>query len=99
MPNRSRQKGDREERAIVNLHIEEGHQCYRTLESGKRPSGPTWDVTLQTQKAILHGECKHRANGFKEIYGWLKNDFLTIRADNKERLYVVPERVWKELIK
>ena len=107
---KSKTKGDREERDVVNTHLRWGFQCERTLESGARSNSPvTWDINLHIDKntgylgaperETLKGECKVRANGFKEIYRWIENvDFLTIRADRRERLYVIPERIWKELL-
>lgn len=99
----SRNKGNNEERAIVNLHREWGIQAKRTLENGKRSDGSaTWDIDIYhkgTDYTPLIGECKVRGSGFSQIYEWLGiNDFLTIRADRKERLYVVPERVWQQLL-
>lgn len=100
MVNFSKNKGSKEERAIVNKHREQGFVIERTLESGKRSDGSnTWDLNLETPTGILKGECKIQANGFKQIYEWLKNDFLTIRADNKKRLYVVTEDLWFKLLK
>lgn len=101
MANKSRNKGDREERDVVNLLRSLGISCERTLESGKRPDGSnTWDITIfPNPDSIMRGECKVRADGFKQIYDWLKNDFLTIRADRKERLYVIPERFFIKLLK
>ena len=98
-----RVKGSREERAVVAMHRELGFKCERTLEGGARSDGShTYDIDLYARGedgAALIGECKIKAQGYKTIYDELSiNDFLTIRADNKERLYVVPERVWKELI-
>ncbi len=100
MTNKSRNKGDREEREVINLLRSLGVSCERTLESGKRPDGSnTWDITIYPDpNSILRGECKVRADGFKQIYDWLKNDFLTIRADRKERLYVIPERFFIKLL-
>jgi hypothetical protein len=99
MPNRSRQKGDREERAIVNNHKALGIKAERTLESGKRSDGSsTWDINLETPIGSLKGECKVKKSGFKMIYDWLKNDFLTIRTDGNERLYIVPERIWEKIM-
>lgn len=103
MGNPSRQKGDREERAVVNLHRKWGLHANRTLESGKRSDGSDpVDIDLYiwgVDKAPAIGECKVRGSGFKQIYDWLGlNDFLTIRADNKERIYCIPERVWKQLL-
>ena len=103
MASKSKIKGSVEERAVVNLHRELGFKCERTLEGGARSDGSdTYDIDLYVRgsdEAAILGECKLRATGFKQIYSWLgNNDFLTIRADRKERLYVVPERIWKELI-
>lgn len=100
MPNKSKRKGDSEERAIVNLHLSWGLSIERTLESGKRSNSPVrWDLNLHSPIGLLRGECKVRGSGYKVIYDQLgENDFLTIRADKKQRLYVVPERVWKKLM-
>lgn len=102
MPNRSKNKGDKEERAIVNLHREWGFNATRTLKSGARSDGSkTFDIEIYNVKnfPFLHGEAKVRADGFKQIYDYLgSNHFLTIRADNKERLYVIPEEIWRKLI-
>jgi hypothetical protein len=101
--NSQKQKGDREERAIVMLHKQLGFECQRTLEGGARSDGSdTYDIDLYLNgpdEAAVIGECKVRASGFKQLYDWLgDNNFLTVRADKKERLYVVPEWFWKELI-
>ena len=97
--NRSKQKGDREERAVVKTFLELGFECERTLESGARSNSQvTWDINLHAHR-LLKGECKVRKDGFKQIYDWIKDrDFLTIRTDNKERLYVVPESVFLEIL-
>lgn len=100
MPNKSRNKGDRSEREIVNLHLERGFQCERTLESGKRSNSPVvWDINLHTTLGTLKGESKVRAKGFKEIYAWKEgNDFLCIKADRRKRLYVIDEDMWLKVM-
>jgi len=101
MASKSKRKGDSEERAIVNLHRELGFKIERTLEAGARSDGSaTYDIDLYLDgDSAVIGECKLRKDGFKQIYKWLgENDFLTIRADRQERLYVIPERFWLELI-
>lgn len=103
MPNRSKQKGDREERDIVNLHREWGFIVERTLESGKRSDGSEpWDITLKTSLGILRGECKILSRGFQMIYKWFSKgddiDFLTIRQDRGERLYIITESLWKKMV-
>lgn len=100
---KTHRKGGDEERSIVNLHREYGFVTERTLKSGARSDGSkTYDLDLFArgkEAPPLIGECKIRASGFKQIYDWLDdNDFLTIRVDRGERLYVVPERIWFELI-
>lgn len=104
MPSKSKQKGDKEERDVVNLHREERIEARRTLTSGARSDGEhTYDVDIYDKGVDwppLVGECKIRARGFKQIYDWLGgNDFLTIRADRKPRLYVVTEETWLRLLK
>lgn len=98
-----RTKGNNEERAIVNLHKEHGIEARRTLTSGARCTGEhTYDLDVYwkgADNAALIGECKVRGNGFSQLYKWLaNNDFLTVRADRQERLYVIPERVWLQLL-
>jgi hypothetical protein len=101
MANKSKTKGDSEERNIVNMHRELGFRCERTLEAGARSDGSdTYDIDLYLDgDSATIGECKLRKDGFKQIYKWLgDNDFLTIRADRKDRLYVIPERMWLKFI-
>ena len=100
---KSLRKGANEERDVVNLHRDLGFKCERTLEKGARSDGSaTWDVDLYAfgdNSAPIIGECKIRAKGYKTIYDQLgENDFLTIRANQKERLYVLPERMWLEFL-
>ena len=101
--NKSKDKGSREERAVVDLLRSMGYEAQRTLEAGARSDGTnTYDIDWFRDKdgAACIGECKVRKDGFALIYRWLgENDFLTIRADRKERLYVLPERFFVELIK
>ena len=83
----SRDKGNREERAIVNLHKQHGFEAKRVPLSGAA-EGFKGDIILHG----LVGEAKLRATGFRTIYTWLAdNDFLTIRNDKSERLYVIRE--------
>ena len=100
---RSRDKGSREELAIVNLHKDHGIFAERTLENGKRPNGDmAWDIDLYVygvDEAPLIGECKVKGQGFKKIYDYLGDaDFLTIRADRKPRIYCMTEEVWLRLM-
>lgn len=93
-----RNKGANEERAVVNFWREQGldrAECVRVPLSGATEFAKA-DVRI----AGLAGECKVRGDGFKNLYAWLgDNDFLTVRADRKPRLYVVPEHVMVKLLR
>jgi hypothetical protein len=91
----SRNKGNREERAIVNLHKQHGFEAKRVPLSGAA-DGFKGDLIVHG----LVGEAKLRATGFRTIYSWLgDNDFLTIRNDKSERLYVIREDRWIAMLK
>lgn len=91
----SRNKGNREERAIVNLHKQHGFEAKRVPLSGAA-DGFKGDVIVHG----LVGESKLRASAFTKVYQWLgDNDFLTLRCDGKERLYVIREDRWIAMLK
>jgi Holliday junction resolvase len=103
MPNRSKQKGDREERAIVNDLRALGFEVERTLESGKRSDGSEpVDILLESRIGTLRIECKMRKDGFKTLYNLIDKgsvDVLTLRSNNKKRLYVLTEETMLNLLK
>jgi hypothetical protein len=93
-----RNKGANEERSIVNLHRDFGlprDKALRVPLSGMA-EGYKHDIILNGYQ----GECKVRGSGFKQIYDWLSKgpDFLTVRVDRKERLYILPEATWLKII-
>ena len=82
----SRDKGARVEREIVNTHIKAGIHAERF--DARRGQFP------------LCGEIKAR----KELPKWQRealgeNDFLVLRENNHEPMYVVPHNVWIRLLK
>lgn len=91
----SRDKGKREELAIVNYWRAYGMDCTRVPLSGA--------TDFHKGDVVLHGmqgEVKIRRAGFKQIYDWLAgNDFLAIRANNQPRLYVFSEDQVRKLFK
>lgn len=104
----SRDKGNRHERAIVNFWRAIGVKCNRVPLSGAsaRTSGSEYggDIDLYAfgeENAPIIGEAKCRATGFAQLYKWLgtTNEFLIVKRDSGERLYVIPERVLTRLIK
>ena len=51
--------------------------------------------------APLIGECKAEKDGFQDLYAWLESDgadYLALRAEHAEWLFVLPERVMRELL-
>lgn len=82
MGKRSRDKGARAEREFAKLISGE-----RVPLSGAAGGQFTGDVV----GLGLRWECKRRANGFRQLYGWLENaDALAVRADRREWLVVMP---------
>lgn len=101
---KSRNKGANEERSVVNLHRSIGIECKRTLESGARSDGSaTFDIDIYPHgidNAAIIGECKCRESIGDYLWDWLgENDFVTLRKNRKDRLYLIPERMWLDLLK
>ncbi len=96
---KSRDKGGRVERDLVNLFKSWGLRAERVGVA--YASGHDVDVYKVGRDAPLCGESKARSNGFKQLYAWLDKDgadFLALKADRRETLFVVPERIMRELI-
>ena len=93
MGKKSRDKGARNERNIVELIQRHGVEAKRVPLSGMM-SGYKGDIKMGSWNI----ECKVRANGFKQIYNWLddckKNDidFLIIKADRRDAQVVMDLR-------
>jgi hypothetical protein len=88
---KSRDKGARGEREIVNILIGEGYKAKRTapLQTYQKNDAP--DILVETEKGNVSIEVKLRANGFKQIYQWLaNNNALIIKSDRKEPLIIQP---------
>jgi len=100
MPNRSREKGSRFEREIVEIFKEHHLPAWRMPWSGMM-AHYKGDVKVKVtwEDDALTGECKVKANGFKFIYDSLgEHDFLAIKADRKEPLIVIRANKYAELI-
>jgi len=88
----SRDKGARFEREIVHTLVDRGIRAERVPLSGAAHGSFGGDIRcdLPGHKAALL-ECKKRARGFKQIYGWLEeNTGLVIGADRLPPLIVLP---------
>lgn len=89
MPNRSRDKGSRAEREIVELLRSHGLDAYRIPLSGA-VTGFKSDIEIRLGNQVLKLESKVRAKGFRNIYRWLtNNDGLVIKADREKTLIVL----------
>ena len=93
---RSKQKGDRDERGLIARLAEHGVSAHRVPLSGA-VEGYEGDVIIEDKYVV---ECKVRARGFQQIYGWLEKhvDFLTIRQDRAERLVVMRESMFIKML-
>ena len=88
---RSRSKGARTERSIVNALRASGIAAVRVPLSGAAGGRFAGDILLPVMGRDLCVEVKARAAGFRELYSWLTNrDVLIVKADRQEPLVVLP---------
>ena len=102
---RHRQKGNRAEREIVDLHRALGvHSERYPLSGASRFRGSGHDVDIYPfgrEAAPLVTEVKARKNGagFVQLEKWLAEfDALFLRRNHAEPLIVLPWRVWADLL-
>src|SRR6476646_9410547 len=87
---RSRRKGVRTERGIVNALRASGIGAVRVPLSGAVGGRFAGDIVLPLMGRDLCVEVKARAAGFRELYSWLTNrDVLIVKADRQEPLVVL----------
>ncbi len=87
----SRNKGAREERAIVRYLQEHGFASERVPLSGAAGGRYSGDIVWPLLGVDRVGEIKIRARGFAQLYAWLKDaDFLIVRADHHPPLLIMP---------
>ena len=99
----NKRRGYEVEREVVKLWQGLGVPCKRILGSGAYKH---WGKNLAGDVELngLLVEVKRRRNGtgFASLYKWLEQDdakMLICRADNKKRLYVIPEEVMVQFAK
>jgi Holliday junction resolvase len=102
----SRDKGGREERNLVNRHLELGIHAERYPLSGAsrfRGSGHDIDVyAFGRDEGPLVAESKARKNGggFVQIESWLaEHDLLFLKRNHADPLVLLPWRIWEQLLK
>lgn len=87
----SRDKGGREERLLVNLLQERGYAAERVPLSGAAGGKFAGDISMPILGKDVLLESKVRADGFKQLYAWLADNWgLVVRADRHPPLLVVP---------
>ena len=96
MASPSKKKGDRDERGLIANLAGHDIDAHRVPLSGA-VEGYEGDVVIEDKYVV---ECKVRARGFQQIYGWLEKhvDFLTIRQDRAERLVVMRESMFIKML-
>jgi Holliday junction resolvase len=95
---RSRDKGNRLERELVNLLQRAGITAERIPLSGSAGGKFAGDISIPVLGVDRCGECKVRGKGFGQLYTWLRDrDLLIIRADRRELLVVVPLKLAIEI--
>jgi hypothetical protein len=98
-----RQKGSRIEREVVRCHIEAGIHSERVdAKAGQLGKERSWDIDVYWRgkdEAPLCGEIKARKALPKWMWEYLgENDFLVLRENGRQPLYVVPHEKWLELL-
>ena len=87
----SRDKGLRGERGIVHLLQERGRAAERIPLSGSAGGRYTGDISVPVMGIDRRLEVKVRANGFRELYKWLDDNYaVVVRADRRRPLLVIP---------
>ena len=95
---RSRDKGNRAERALVRFFQERGFYSERVPLSGSAGGSYLGDMTVPVAGRDLVVEVKVRASGFGQLYQrLLDRDVLIVRADRAEPLVILPLRLAVEI--
>lgn len=88
---RSKAKGSGFEREIAKALTEHGVNVERVGFQAGMKNGTAHDLAFRLRGVELTGECKRRADGFRQLYDWLQAaDILFLRADRKPSLVVLP---------
>lgn len=95
---RSRDKGNRAERAILRFFQDRGFAAERAPLSGSAGGSYRGDLTIPVIGRDLVCEVKVRGAGFGQLYAWLiDRDVLIVRTDRSEPLVILPLRLAAEI--
>jgi Holliday junction resolvase len=87
---RSRDKGNRTERALVRFLQDRGFAAERVPLSGSAGGRFAGDITIPLLGVDRIAEVKVRGTGFRQLYDWLeRRDLLIVRADRREPLVIL----------
>jgi hypothetical protein len=96
---RSRDKGNRAERAVVAFLQDKGIAAERVPLSGSAGGKYSGDVSIPLLGRDLCADVKVRARGFNQLYAWLNGrDLLIVRQDRAEPLVILPLRLAAEIV-
>lgn len=97
---RSRDKGNRSERLIVNTFLAAGIHSERVPLSGAAGGSYVGDLTVAVNGQDWLAESKVRANGFRTLYDWLgSNRLLFVRSDRNPQLVVMRQSDFIDLVR
>jgi hypothetical protein len=95
---RSRDKGNRGERALVRFLQGHGFAAERVPLSGSAGGSYLGDVTVPILGVDRVAEVKVRGSGFRQIYDWLAGrDMLIVRAHRRDPLVILPLKLAAEI--
>jgi Holliday junction resolvase len=100
MGKKSRDKGARNERGLVNDLLALGVEAERVPLSGSAGGSFTGDVRVNVPVlGELLAEAKVRASGFRQLYQWLDGvDVLFVRADRQPAIVCLPWSTWERVL-
>jgi len=94
---KSRDKGNRLEREVVNLCKEMGLDAHRVPLSGA-VTGYKGDVIVAGMRAEVKGRAS--GEGFKTLERWLgEHDLLFLRRDRAQPMVLMPWPTWERLMR
>lgn len=95
---RSRDKGNRSERAIVRFLQGHGFAAERVPLSGGAGGSYVGDVTVPVLGIDRTVEVKVRGSGFRQLYTWLEQrHLLIVRADRRDPLVILSLKLAAEI--
>lgn len=97
---RAKRKGDGYEREVSDALCDAGVPFYAIGKQAGMGNGEAADLGVDIHGKTYRAECKRRAGGFKQQYGWLQAaDILIARADRQPSLVTLRLDTFLEIIR